>query len=106
MAAAAGLAVPLTLRASYEDEAVASLPIVTSENLRQRAGYALLSRGLNETQVAIALDILAGKSSAEIARSRHFARGTINSARTTVYKTLGIHSRRELALLLQQVHDV
>ena len=106
MAAAAGLAVPLALRASYEDEAFASLPIVTSENLRQRAGYALLSRGLNEAQVAIALDILAGKSSAEIARSRHYARGTVNSARDTVYKTLGIHSRRELALLLQQVHDV
>jgi len=105
MAAAVGLSVPLALRASYEDEAFASLPIVTNESLRQRAGYALLSRGLNETQVAIALDILAGKSSAEIARSRHYARGTVNSARDMVYKTLGIHSRRELALLLQQVND-
>lgn len=104
--ATAGCFALANLVGNITNEAVFNMPVVKKARSRERARYALLGHGFNETQVTVALDILAGKSSADIARSRHYSRGTINSARNTVYKTLGVHNRFELALLLQQVNDL
>ncbi len=63
----------------------------------ERLGHALRARGLNETQAAVVTDIIAGKTSAEIASVRHLSRGAVNSARGSAYQLLGVHSRTELA---------
>lgn len=65
----------------------------------------LQSRGLNETQSLVLLDIATGKTSREICERRNFALGTINSARNTGYRLLGIHTRSALVTLLSSQVD-
>lgn len=65
------------------------------------AREALLSRGLSETQASVLALVLAGRSSAEIARELGIAPGTVSSARANGYRLLGVHSRAELAELLK-----
>lgn len=70
---------------------------------RDRIRYLLMGRGLNQTQVDVALCLLDGLPSAEIAQRMHYSRGTVNSARSFVYKSFGVHSRAELVSALSQL---
>lgn len=84
---------------SKEHDATGALDVTENERIR----YSLMGRGLNQTQVDVAVDILAGLSSSSIASSRHYSRGTVNSARDAVYKSLGVHSRTEFVDALHQL---
>lgn len=68
--------------------------------------HLLLGRGLNETQVIVIEEVLAGRITAEIAERHHYARGTVNSARNASYKRLGVHSRSEPILALRLLGSV
>lgn len=65
----------------------------------------LTALSLNESQVNVAECILAGLSTREIAAKLSIAEGTVNSNRSRIYATLGIHSRDELAQLVTQPDD-
>lgn len=60
----------------------------------------LARRGLNATQVSIALGILHGLTAKEISEQLNYSAGTVNTARSVLYKTFAVHSRAELASLL------
>ena len=101
--AAAGTMAPAVLVRHFTHEDFAAISLKTPPGERARIEHALLGHGLNSTQAAVCLDILSGMSSAEIAAARHYARGTVNAARDSAYKLLGVHNRRELAFLFMQV---
>ncbi len=65
----------------------------------------LTALGLNESQVNVAVCILVGLSTREIAAKLNIAEGTVNSNRSRIYATLGVHSRDELAQLVTQPAD-
>lgn len=60
----------------------------------------LLKDGLNETQASVALLILEGLTTKQIAERLNYSPGTVNTARMAIYRTLGIHSRMELTAVL------
>ena len=62
----------------------------------------LSALGLNDSQLKIATCILGGLSTREIAAKLNIAEGTVNSNRSRIYATLGVHSRDELAQLVTQ----
>lgn len=105
VSAFAGLCAPLSFIAMSSDDTFAASCAVGADGLA-RAEHVLLGYGLNDTQVKVALGILVGQSSAEIAQAHHYALGTVNAARDSVYKTLGVHDRFALSQLFQQVNDV
>ena len=56
----------------------------------------LRERGLNETQVKVALCIADGLGEREVCERLHLARGTVKSYRSLVYRTFGVHGTAEL----------
>ena len=56
----------------------------------------LRERGLNETQVKVALCIADGLGEREVCERLHLARGTVKSYRSLVYRTFGVHGATEL----------
>ena len=56
----------------------------------------LRERGLNETQVKVALCIADGLGEREVCERLHLARGTVKSYRSLVYRTFGVHGAAEL----------
>lgn len=85
-------------RVIQNDEAART--VTHAQGFRQRAEHVLFARGLNRTQVEVAMDVIDGKSSAYIAEMRHISRGAVNSARTAVYRSLGVHSRPDFIAAL------
>ena len=63
---------------------------------------ALHARGLSETQASVLSLACSGRSTAQIAGELHLAEGTVRAARATGYRMLGVHSREELAALLER----
>ncbi|MBM6817461.1 hypothetical protein H6A23_09935 [Olsenella uli] len=63
---------------------------------------ALRARGLSETQASVLSLACSGRSTAQIAGKLHLAEGTVRAARATGYRMLGVHSREELAALLER----
>ena len=63
----------------------------------------LVSRGLSELQVDVALLTAEGLSTREIANRLHYAPGTVGSARVACYQALGIHDRAQLTAVLSGV---
>lgn len=63
---------------------------------------ALRSHGLSETQASVLSLACSGRSTAQIADELHLAEGTVRAARATGYRMLGVHSREELADLLER----
>ena len=63
---------------------------------------ALLGHGLSNTQAKVLVRIAAGRSTAQIAEELHLAAGSVSAARAAGYRLLGIHSRTELARLLEE----
>ena len=62
----------------------------------------LHSHGLSETQASVLSLACSGRSTAQIADELHLAEGTVRAARATGYRMLGVHSREELAALLER----
>ncbi len=75
------------------------------EALQPQSRARLTALGLNESQVNVAARILVGLSTREIAARLNIAEGTVNSNRSRIYATLGVHSRDELAQLVAQTDD-
>lgn len=63
---------------------------------------ALRAHGLSETQASVLSLACSGRSTARIADELHLAEGTVRAARATGYRMLGVHSREELAALLER----
>ncbi|NJE80735.1 PASTA domain-containing protein [Olsenella sp. SW781] len=63
---------------------------------------ALLARGLSQTQSDVLSLVAEGLSTDEVAERLSVAPGTVSSARATGYRMLGVHSREELAALLER----
>lgn len=80
-----------TRRAAQNDKAARIMS--QASGLDRRIEHVLLARGLNQTQVEVAMDVVDGKSSTYIANKRHLSRGAVNSARDAAYKAFGVHSR-------------
>lgn len=78
------------VRAAGEDLVVISLPV---EARAQRPAMTLAER-------EITTDVLAGLSTAEIARRRGRSPRTIANQLASIYRKLGVASRAELAVLL------
>lgn len=78
-----------------------SLAAVSASSEDRMYSY-LRGRGLSEAYASIVLDIARGRSSAQIAAERCYARGSINAARHIGYRTLGVHSQAELVELLKR----
>ena len=83
-------------RQLYAAALVPDSKVIDSAKDRERVRHALMGRGLNETQAAVALAIVDGKTSAQISEELNYSRGTINSARAAVYRRLDVHSRLQL----------
>lgn len=71
------------------------------KNQEQSVVLYLRSRGLGELEVKTISGVLQGKANAQIARDSHYALGSVNSARWSAYRKLGIHSKKELSELLR-----
>lgn len=85
----------------FYGEQRAELAVVALEGVpleRQRSYLAY--RGLNATQVEVALMTARGASRSEISVELCIAPGTVNSARRTAYQLLGVTSRSELLTVL------
>ena len=63
---------------------------------------ALLARGLSQTQSDVLSLVAEGLSTDEVAERLSVAPGTVSSARAAGYRMLGVHSREELAALLER----
>lgn len=87
-----------TWRTIRNDEAART--VAHTQGFYQRAEHVLFARGLNQTQVEVAMDVIDGKSSTRIAEMRHMSRGTVNSARSAVYRSFGVHSRPDFIAAL------
>ncbi|MCI8469437.1 MAG: helix-turn-helix transcriptional regulator [Eggerthellaceae bacterium] len=62
----------------------------------ERARLYLIGRGLTELQAAIVLETAAGLPSSQIAARLHCSPGTVNAARWSAYRTLGVTDRTAL----------
>lgn len=90
-------AVSLFLSVRDELEWVSSSAGMSADGERSRRLSAyLVSRGLNETEVDVAMLLVAGCDGAEICSKRCLSPGAVNSARRTAYRKLGVHSLAEL----------
>lgn len=90
-------AVSLFLSVRDELEWVSSSAGMSADGGRgRRLSAYLVSRGLNETEVDVAMLLVAGCGAAEICSKRCLSPGAVNSARRTAYRKLGIHSLVEL----------
>lgn len=61
------------------------------------------THGLSETEISVLLEIVRGLSGPEIAKALHCSAGSVNSARRNGYRKLGVHSKRQLVELVDQV---
>lgn len=66
-----------------------------------RVSLYLESRGLTSLESDVLLGLAQGKTGAKLAHELHYAAGTINTARWSAYKKLGIHNRDELIRLFE-----
>lgn len=90
-------AVSLFLSVRDELEWVSSSAGMSADGERSRRLSAyLVSRGLNETEVDVAMLLATGCGGSEICSKRCLSPGAVNSARRTAYRKLGVHSLAEL----------
>lgn len=59
-------------------------------------------QGLSETEAQVMLLVAKGYARSQIAARLHLAAGTVNGARATAYRKLGIHSTKDLRELLRK----
>ena len=78
----------------------------SADALDTGASYqALLAHGLSETQARVLSRVNAGEPTARIAAELHLAEGTVRAARAAGYRHLGVHSRAELAQLMERERE-
>lgn len=112
--AASEMGVSASTVGSFRQHAYQKLGISSARELKDRyapaaqaevdgaALTALLGHGLSNTQAEVLARIAAGRSTAQIAEELHLAAGSVSAARAAGYRLLGIHSRTELAHLLEE----
>lgn len=71
-----------------------------SELDEERCVLYLRGRGAGELQARVLAQIALGRATPEICEDLHVARGTVNAYRAQGYDLVGVHSSRELAVLL------
>lgn len=99
MFALVGYCVGLAWLLPYVSDGGLDTPLALDE---RRCVYYLRGRGAGELQAQVLLAIARGAGAAAICRELHVARGTVNAYRAQGYELLGVHSRRELAGLLER----
>ena len=62
----------------------------------ERMRHYLEGRGLQGLQIDVALGIVRGDSLSALSEALHYSPGSINTAKTVVYRALGVHDRRQL----------
>lgn len=71
-----------------------------------RIWHYCLSRGLNEMQTGVLLLIAKGRSSRQIANELGYSYGSINGARYSGYRRLGVHDRLDLMRAFAQLNEM
>ena len=71
-----------------------------------RVKHYLLGLGLTERDAAVLELIYQGLSGATIAKTLYLSLGSVNAARMSGYRHLGIHRRKELIDLIHTMHEV
>ena len=69
---------------------------VDADSIDRRIINFLLAKGMNETQAAVLLEIVHGKTTSAISEHLNYSRGTVNSARLAGYRMLDVHSTSQL----------
>lgn len=69
---------------------------VDADSIDRRIINFLLAKGMNETQAAVLLEIVHGKTTSAISEHLNYSRGTVNSARLAGYRMLNVHSTSQL----------
>lgn len=70
--------------------------------VKEKTRLYFASQGLGELEAAVLLLILAGDTGPVIAQKLNYSYGAVNNARDTAYKALDIHSKQELARLVDE----
>lgn len=70
--------------------------VALGASARERLEHYFAYRGLNDTQVQVALLVIEGRSRSEIAQQLGYAVGTVNSAKRAIYRRLDVRSQAEL----------
>lgn len=74
---------------------------IDANSIDRRIINFLLAKGLNETQAAVLLEIVHGKTTSAISEYLNYSRGTVNSARLAGYRTLDVHSTSQLISIVR-----
>lgn len=83
------------------DRVPAALLFEDGHDELERVRHLLMAHGLNQTEAAVLIEIARGSSGSLIAHELSYSKGTVNSARRTGYRKLGIHGRDQLVELLE-----
>mgnify|MGYP000665329027 FL=1 len=74
---------------------------IDADSIDRRIINFLLAKGMNETQAAVLLEIVHGKTTLAISEYLNYSRGTVNSARLAGYRTLDVHSTSQLISVIR-----
>lgn len=85
----------------FFDHAAVAHSLEDGDEGLERVRHLLMAHGLNQTEVAVLIEIARGSSGSHIARELSYSKGAVNSARRTGYRKLRIHGRGQLVELLE-----
>lgn len=74
---------------------------IDADSIDRRIINFLLAKGMNETQAAVLLEIVHGKTTSAISEYLNYSRGTVNSARLAGYRMLDVHSTSQLISVIR-----
>ncbi len=74
---------------------------VDADSIDRRIINFLFAKGMNETQAAVLLEIVHGKTTSAISEYLNYSRGTVNSARLAGYRMLDVHSTSQLISVIR-----
>lgn len=74
---------------------------VDADSIDRRIINFLLAKGMNETQAAVLLEIVHGRTTSAISEHLNYSRGTVNSARLAGYRMLDVHSTSQLISVIR-----
>lgn len=74
---------------------------IDADSIDRRIINFLLAKGVNETQAAVLLEIVHGKTTSAISEYLNYSRGTVNSARLAGYRMLDVHSTSQLISVIR-----
>lgn len=99
---ALGAAAMLLCKRLHEEVQMRELSISWGTRMDERIRHYFLGAGLNETQALVLVEVVHGNPSSAISERLNYARGTVNSARDSAYRTLRVRSRAQLIALLKE----